>query len=297
LPASSLRPCRDQRDQPPLIEHAPQQLLRLRVVGDRHHRRELGHGLGVPLLVRPPAAARVAVVPVAPPGRRKFVAAGLALHARERYARAERGAVPVGVTPLTLLGMKAVTAAVVVAIAIAAASFALYRLAQDEERFGTRTNLNRIGGRALITRGEPFALVAWKSTRGLCTSLVFAENEVATRCGMPVVGAPRDTGGPDHLVVGGSYQRLPDDDLWFDGVAAANVSRVEVELTDGRRLEAPVYDAPATLGLDLKFFLARTRPPEHWPPKIGIPEPPVRAFSAYDEKGGLLERFAPAAAS
>lgn len=68
---------------------------------------------------------------------------------------------------------------------------------------------------------------------------------------MPVVGAPRKTRGPEHLVVGGTYQGRPNDDLWFDGVAAASVSRVEVEQTDGRRLRAPVYDAPAALGLDL----------------------------------------------
>jgi hypothetical protein len=151
-----------------------------------------------------------------------------------------------------------------------------------------------IGDRTVITRGEDWAFVAWKSTRGLCISLVFPDNQGATSCGVPVVGASRNTGGPDHLVVGGSYQGLPDEDVWFDGVAAANASRVEVELIDGRRLEASVYDAPAALGLDLKFFLVRTRPPEHWPPKTGIPEPPVRAFSAYDAHGRLLERFGPA---
>jgi hypothetical protein len=119
---------------------------------------------------------------------------------------------------------------------------------------------------------------------------------------MPVVGAPRETRGPEHLIVGGMYQGRPDDDLWVEGVVAANVSRVEVELTDGRRLKAPVYDAPAALGLDLKFFLVRTlfllrtRPPEYGAPKVEIPELPVRAFSAYDARGRLLERLSPPAA-
>jgi hypothetical protein len=98
------------------------------------------------------------------------------------------------------------------------------------------------------------------------------------------------------LIAGSLYQGRPDDDLWFDGVAAANVSRVEVELTDGRRLQAPVYDAPAALGLDLKFFLGRTRPPEYGAPKVGIPDLGLRAFSAYDARGRLLERFGPATA-
>lgn len=152
-----------------------------------------------------------------------------------------------------------------------------------------------IGDRAVITRGEDWAFVAWRSTRGLCTSLVFPENQGGTSCGLPVVGA-RETRGPEHLIVGGAYQGRPDDDLWLEGVVAANVSRVEVELTDGRRVQAPVYDAPAALGLDLKFFLVRTRPPEYGAPKVGIPELPVRAFSAYDARGRLLERFGPPAA-
>lgn len=161
-----------------------------------------------------------------------------------------------------------------------------------------------IGDRAVITRGEDWAFVAWRSTRGLCTSLVFPDREGATGCGMPVFGAPRETGGPEHLVVGGTYQGRPDDYLWIDGVAAANVNRVEVELADGRRLEAAVYDAPATLRLDLKFFLVRTRfrvqtrpPAPHSAQKVEIPEPAIRAFSAYDARGRLLERFSPATAS
>jgi hypothetical protein len=153
-----------------------------------------------------------------------------------------------------------------------------------------------IGDRAVITRGDDWAFVAWRSTRGLCTSLVFPENQGGTSCGIPVVSAPGETGGREHRVAGGTYQGRPGEDLWLNGVAAATTSRVEVELVDGRRVEAPVYDAPAALGLDLKFFLVRTRPPEDWPSKRGIPEPPFRAFSAYDAEGRLLERFGPGTA-
>jgi hypothetical protein len=165
------------------------------------------------------------------------------------------------------------------------------------EFFDEKTNNPRaprlVGDRAVIARDDDWAFVAWKSTRGLCTSLVFSENEGGTSCGLPVVGATPNAPGSEHLIVGGLYQRRPDDEFWLNGVAATHVSRVEIELVDGRRVEAPVYDAPAVLGLDLKFFLLRTPPPSDGAPTGGMPELPVRAFSAYDARGRLLERFGP----
>jgi hypothetical protein len=143
------------------------------------------------------------------------------------------------------------------------------------------------GGRIVIARGDGWTFLAWDSGN-LCTSVVFGENQRAgTICGIP---------GHEHVVSGGaSYQGLSDNDLWIHGVAAATVSRVEVELADGRRLEAPVYEAPAALGLDLKFFLVRTRSRirTRWDSasKTEVPESPVRTFSAYDARGRLLERL------
>jgi hypothetical protein len=195
----------------------------------------------------------------------------------------------------------AVAAALVLALTGVGTAFAVGPRLGDLDAFfwffdreGNDPSIPRlIGDRAVITRGEDWAFVAWRSTRGLCTSLVFSENEGATSCGLPVVGAPPEEAAPEHLIAGSLHQGRPDDDLWFDGVAAANVSRVEVELTDGRRLQAPVYDAPAALGLELKFFLGRTRPPEYGAPNVGIPDLGLRAFSAYDARGRLLERFGP----
>jgi hypothetical protein len=190
-------------------------------------------------------------------------------------------------------------AAVAVVSAGAAAALAVARLVDEESLRSPDWRVENaypstpglIGERAVIRRGEDWAFAAWRSTRGHCTSLLFPEAEGATSCGLPIVGALRGTRAPEHLVVGGTLQRRPDDDLWVNGVAAANVGRVEVELADGRRLQAPLYDAPAALGLDLKFFLVRTRPPQAGAPKGGVP--PFRAFRAYDAHGRLLERFGP----
>ena len=195
-------------------------------------------------------------------------------------------------------------AAVLLALTGVGAAFAVSTRLGDLDAFfeffdkeGNHPSIPRlIGERAVITRGEDWAFVAWRSTRGLCTSLVFAEHEGAgASCGIPVVGAPRETPGPEHLVAGGTHHRPPDD-LWINGVTAANVSRVEVELADGRHLRAPVYDAPAALRLDVKFFLIRTRfrLQTRRQGEIEVPQPAFRAFSAYDARGRLLQRLDPA---
>jgi hypothetical protein len=181
-------------------------------------------------------------------------------------------------------------AVVAAVIAVAAAALLAHFVGEDEANPARDQILPLAVGRPVITRGEDWAFVAWKGARGLCTSIVFPTHEARTSCGMPIAGALPDSRSPQHLVVGGASQPRPDDDLWIDGVVVADASRVEVELADGRRVEAPIFNAPAGLGLDLKFFLVRARPPED-PPEVGVP--PFRAFSAYDAQGRLLERFGP----
>ena len=193
-------------------------------------------------------------------------------------------------------------AGVAAVIVVAAAAVAFAHLAGDEEREPSEDNFTLathypsdpglIGKRAVITRGEDWGFVAWRSTRGLCVSLVLPKDEggsSTTSCG-PVVGALGNTESAEHLVVGGTYQQRPGDDLWVGGVTDANASRFDVELTDRRRVQGPLYDSPATLGLDLKFFFVRARPPAERE-QAGVV--PFRAFRAYDSEGRLLERFGP----
>lgn len=146
-----------------------------------------------------------------------------------------------------------------------------------------------VGDRAVIASGDDWAFVGWNSTRGLCTSVVVGNTEGATSCGLAVFGAPQ-TSGRQHFIAGGMYQQRPEDDVWVQGIASAKVSRVDIERTDGRRLQAPLYDAPAALGLNLKFFLVRTRPRNGGTTPAGIPASPVGAIAAYDDRGQLLER-------
>jgi len=191
----------------------------------------------------------------------------------------------------------ALAALILAALAAAGTAFAISAGLRDFDGFfemfdegSNDSSIPRlVGDRAVITRGDDWAFVGWKSTRGLCTSVVVGDTEGATTCGLPVLGAPQ-TSGRQHFVAGGMYQQRPEDDVWVQGVASANVSRVDIELTDGRRLQAPLYDAPAALGLNLKFFLVRTRPRDGGATPVGIPTSPVGAIAAYDDRGQLLER-------
>jgi hypothetical protein len=148
----------------------------------------------------------------------------------------------------------------------------------------------------VITRGEDWAFVA-SHPGDVCTSILFAEEGGGGSC-VQIVGASRKPRGRQHTVAGGaSYRGLSEDDLWISGVAADNVRRVEVELTDGRRLQTRLYDAPAALALDVKCFLVRTRfrIRKRWDSGSGfeVPELPFLAFNAYDADGRLLERLGP----
>lgn len=201
-----------------------------------------------------------------------------------------------GILGLPFARNVALAALVLAALTAAGTAFAVSAGLRDFDGFfdmfegSSDSSIPRlVGDRAVITSGDDWAFIGWKSTRGLCTSMVVGDTEGATTCGLAVVGAPQ-TSGRHHFVAGGMYQQRPEDDVWVQGVASANVSRVDVELTDGRRLQAPLYDAPEPLGLNLKFFLVRTRPRDGGATPVGIPTSPVGAIAAYDDRGQLLER-------
>ena len=71
------------------------------------------------------------------------------------------------------------------------------------------------------------------------------------------------------------------------GLAAADVARAEIELADGRVLDAPLYEAPAQLDVPLRFFIVRFSPP---PPRADRRGSAIDVYTAYDREGRLLER-------
>lgn len=170
-------------------------------------------------------------------------------------------------------------------------------LLTQQERFHARApdDPARRGPLVEIAAGEEWALVAWNSDAGICLDFAVPGNS-AFSCGFPVRGAKRadDASGaglPTHAVAGsvsGGGLVGGDGKTTVFGVAARDVVRVQVELRDGRVLEARLYDAPPSLGAAVRFFIVRM----FLPPTRLRGEGPVRAFVAYDRAGTVIDRYA-----
>ncbi len=147
-----------------------------------------------------------------------------------------------------------------------------------------------------IASGDGWALIAWRSDNGICLDFAVSGN-LAFGCDFPVRGAkpPSNTlgSGPPIHAVGGFISfpglvGLKDSKTTIFGVAARDVASVEIELRDGRMVKPQLYDAPPSLGANVKFFIVRL--PLATPPIIDGKNPsPVRFYNAYDLKGALIE--------
>lgn len=169
-------------------------------------------------------------------------------------------------------------------------------LLTQQERFHDRVpdDPKRRGPLVEVTSGDNWALIAWKSEVGICLDFAITDNSTFG-CGFPVRGAKPATdvtgdGPPTHAVAGsfsGGNLVGGDGNATIFGVAAHEVARVAVELAGGRIVAAPLFDAPSALSSQVRFFIVRL-------PLAQLerrPENPVRAYSAYDREGNLIERI------
>lgn len=169
-------------------------------------------------------------------------------------------------------------------------------LLTQQERFHASVpdDAKRLGPLVEITSGDNWALIGWRDEYGrICLDFAIPGNS-PFGCGFPVRGAKPATdasgsGLPTHAVAGffsGSNLVGGDSKATIFGVAAHDVAAVKIELRDGRVIDAPVYDAPAALKTEVRFFITRL--------SIGELERragnPVRAYGAYDRSGTLIER-------
>jgi hypothetical protein len=172
-------------------------------------------------------------------------------------------------------------------------------LLTQQERFHAKmpNSPHRRGPFVEVASGDNWALIAWRSESGICLDFAIPGNS-PYGCGFPVRGAKDATdalgaGLPIHAV-GGFFSQGNlvggDDKASIFGVAAHEVAAVKVELRDGRIVDAPLYDAPRDLKADVHFFVIRLSVPNvgpNWRPGVASP---VRAYSAYNSHGGLIER-------
>jgi hypothetical protein len=172
-------------------------------------------------------------------------------------------------------------------------------LLTQQERFHAEMphSPHRLGPFVEVASGDNWALIAWRSESGICLDFAIPRNS-PYGCGFPVRGAKESTdslgaGFPVHAV-GGFFSQGNivggDGKATIFGVAAQEVAAVKVELRDGRVEEAPLYDAPPDLRANVHFFIIRltvSNVGPNWGPGVASP---VRAFSAYDRIGKLIER-------
>jgi hypothetical protein len=143
---------------------------------------------------------------------------------------------------------------------------------------------DRIGPLVEVTADDSWSLIAWRSEAGICVDFAIPGNSPFS-CGFPVRGAksPSDARGrglPTRAVggfVSGGGLVGGDGKMTIFGVAATEVTRVTVELRDGRVVDAPLHDAPAALEANVRFFIVRLPPLPQRLGEVG----PVVAYNAY----------------
>jgi hypothetical protein len=180
-------------------------------------------------------------------------------------------------------------------------------LLDQQERFHAvaRADPRRLGPLVEVTAGEHWALIAWESNFGICLDFAIPGNSPFF-CDFPVRGAKAATdssgsGPPIHAVAGrviGGNLVGGDGKTTIVGVAAEGVAAVKIELSDGRVIDAPLFEAP-DLAARVRFYIVRLRLPPI-PRELGAPPrregrllvsgSPVRAYIAFDHHGDPIER-------
>jgi hypothetical protein len=191
--------------------------------------------------------------------------------------------------------MVALVAGAVLGLAGTAVGVGIDRVEQQEVFHASRPDdPQRIGPLVEVASGDDWALIAWKSTVGICLDFAIPGNS-PFGCGFPVRGAKPATdasgaGLPKHAVAGfvsGGGLVGGDGKTTIFGVAAHEVAAVKVELRDGRVVDTSLYDSPPGLDAEVGFFIVRLA----LPPQRFRDEGPVRAYIAYDRDRNLIERF------
>jgi hypothetical protein len=192
--------------------------------------------------------------------------------------------------------LAAATAVVALAAVGSAVGFGVNLLTQQERLHQQISSFDphspkTIGSSVEVASGSTWAFVAWKTAAGICLDYAVLGRAVSG-CGFPVPGAiaADHSQEPLHEVgaVVASSGLSSEGRAAIAGVAAPDVSSVQVELADGQILPAETYDAPEALAANVRFFLLRLPPGTS---QNGQDVSFAQALLAYGANDRLLERF------
>jgi hypothetical protein len=145
-------------------------------------------------------------------------------------------------------------------------------------------------GFAVATTDDSTAF-AWIDPRGICITISIHDHAEGEGCGMPVIGAPRDSKSsqpPPRQVVGvvATSPGIDDTSTYVVGPASRSVARVTVEVRDGRVLDTQTLRAPNRLKTPLRFYaiqIPNVQPTQAAPGAEVIS--PIKTIRAYDAAG------------
>jgi hypothetical protein len=154
------------------------------------------------------------------------------------------------------------------------------------------SEMRAIGARVEVARGDDWSLMAWRSQNGFCIASAWAGASGAVSNSVRSCGrVPSEEPGASRYLVATLGVPTPASDGrgLVAGIVMPTVSRIEIELADGRVLAARTVAAPEPLA-DVRIFLVRAKF-DQVPIRPGGLRP-VRAYSLFSPDGRLLERFA-----
>jgi hypothetical protein len=161
-------------------------------------------------------------------------------------------------------------------------------LAQQDQLEANSLNPFRprvIGDRYVLASGPDWAVLAWRSDKGICIGL--STPDLGSRgCGFPVQDAGTEPPvSADRTTVAGVAGSATGGYMLAAGVAAPSVARVVVELADGRNIPTSLYPAPAGLDANVQFFVGRFRSGSI---RFEAGKAFLKRFVAYDRSGRFV---------
>lgn len=156
----------------------------------------------------------------------------------------------------------------------------------------TPPEMRAAGPRTVLARGPDWAFMAWRAGAGGGVCVAYAAGTAdgwARSCGRLPAAAGTEAETSRHLVTllakGGAASDAAEGKTAIVGAVVPSVVTVDLELADGRVVEASTASAPEAVGAGARFFIVRVQARADRPGAL------VRAVVMYAQGRRLVERF------